>query len=165
MSGHRLRRGNPYAYPTGARELLELQRVNQFGLQLRSRVVPEPPRDPEPKQLSLLHHPKDKKKLAPAPKHRIEWARLMARTLGIDPLRCPNCDHAMRKACPRESLMIGHIFLLTVNRSRTFGNLSFPRAKRKREPRRSHSLLLLGCRLRGNDVNVGDSVRSQGLLV
>jgi len=61
---------------------------------LRSRVVPEPPADTESKQLDLYRPGKEQ--LAPAPKSRIEWHELMARTLGFDPLVCPTCERVMR---------------------------------------------------------------------
>jgi hypothetical protein len=57
-------------------------------------VVPEPPADTDPKQLDL--YKPGKEQLAPAPKHRIEWSKLMARTLGFDPLVCPTCKGSMR---------------------------------------------------------------------
>jgi len=64
---------------------------------LRSSVVPEPPEDTEPKQHSLFNRRQaEHGPLAPAPKHRIEWHKLMARTLNIDPLRCPKCAGSMR---------------------------------------------------------------------
>ena len=61
---------------------------------LRSRIVPEPPADTETKQLDLYRPAREQ--LARAPKHRIEWSKLMARTLGIDPLVCPTCERPMR---------------------------------------------------------------------
>ena len=43
-----------------------------------------------------MHLWRNRGKLAPAPKHRIEWQRLMVRTFGYDPLRCPSCRRQMR---------------------------------------------------------------------
>ena len=61
---------------------------------LRSRIVPEPPADTRQEQLDLYRPVREQ--LARAPKHRIEWSKLMARTLGIDPLVCPTCERTMR---------------------------------------------------------------------
>src|SRR5690606_34585912 len=58
---------------------------------LRARVVPAHPG--APRQLPLL---RDRGKLAPAPKHRVDWQRLMIRTFGFDPLKCPDCRRTMR---------------------------------------------------------------------
>lgn len=60
---------------------------------LRGLVVPPPPPDSSPRQMHLW---RNRGKLAPAPKHRIEWQRLMVRTFGYDPLRCPSCRRQMR---------------------------------------------------------------------
>jgi hypothetical protein len=61
---------------------------------LRSRVVPSPPADKESTQLHLWHRRAGA--LAPAPKHRVKWHELLARTFGVDPLRCPQCRGTMR---------------------------------------------------------------------
>ncbi len=61
---------------------------------LRARVAPRPPADDTPSQMHLWRNRDGK--LAPAPKHRVEWHKLMARTLGVDPLRCPHCKRQMR---------------------------------------------------------------------
>jgi hypothetical protein len=65
---------------------------------LRAQVVPTPPPDDDPQQMQLFKSQRSKAgaTLAPAPKHRIRWAKLMARVFGVDPLRCPTCKGTMR---------------------------------------------------------------------
>ena len=61
---------------------------------LRASVVPKPPENTKPEQLRLFG-PRIRTTGRGA-KHRIEWAELMARTLGADPLICPKCGDKMR---------------------------------------------------------------------
>ena len=56
-------------------------------------MVPRPPDEDSETQLSLWH--RGDGPLARAPEHRIEWHRLMARTMGFNPRECPICAKEM----------------------------------------------------------------------